>query len=87
MSLAILGGHLLMGSDVVGSMGAKLVVGNNCYLSLAPDTRADADKLFGALSAGGMVEMTMQDMFWGDYFGSFKDQFDVQWMVNCSSKT
>jgi PhnB protein len=30
--------------------------------------------------------MPMQDMFWGDYFGSCVDKFGVQWMVNTSSK-
>ena len=87
VTLAILGGHLLMGTDALESMGFKLVVGNHSYISLAPDSRADADRLFGALSAGGTVEMPMKDMFWGDYFGSFKDKFGVQWMVNCGSKT
>ena len=48
--------------------------------------RAESDRLFAALSAGGKVETAMQDMFWGDYFGSFRDRFGVQWMINCSSK-
>ena len=87
VTLPILGGHLLMGTDALESMGFKLAVGNHSYISLAPDSRADADRLFSALSAGGTVEMPMKDMFWGDYFGSFKDKFGVQWMVNCSSKT
>ena len=47
----------------------------------------EADKLFAALSAGGKVEMKLQEMFWGDYFGSFTDKFGVNWMINCSSKT
>lgn len=86
VSLKILGGHHLMGTDAVESMGFKLIVGTNVYITLAPDTRAEADKLFAALSAGGVVEMPMQDMFWGDYYGSFKDKFGVCWMIACSSK-
>ncbi|MBX7123792.1 MAG: VOC family protein [Opitutaceae bacterium] len=84
--LPILGGHLLMGTDASESMGFKLNQGNNVYIALAPDTRAESDRLFAALSAGGKVETAMQDMFWGDYFGSFRDRFGVQWMINCSSK-
>lgn len=84
--LPILGGHLLMGTDSPESMGFKLNQGNNVYITLAPDTRAEADRLFAALSAGGKVEMPLQDMFWGDYFGSFRDKFGVQWMINCSAK-
>jgi PhnB protein len=66
-------------------MGFNVNQGNNVYINLAPDTRAEADRLFGALSAGGTVEMPMQDMFWGDYFGSCVDKFGVLWMVNTSS--
>jgi PhnB protein len=43
--------------------------------------------LFAALSAGGNVEQPLQEMFWGDYFGTLVDKFGVQWMINCSSKT
>ena len=87
VQLPILGGHLLQGTDAPESMGFTLNQGNNVYICLQPDTRAEADSLFAALSAGGKVELPMQDMFWGDYFGSLVDQFGVQWMINCSSKT
>src|SRR5215211_2127740 len=73
VSLPILGGHRLMGTDAPESMGFTLTQGNNVYISLAPDSREEADRLFGALSAGGNVEMPMGDQFWGDYFGSFTD--------------
>jgi PhnB protein len=87
VSLPILGGHVLMGTDAPESMGFKLNQGNNVYVSLHPDTRADADRLFNALAAGGKVEMPLQDMFWGDYFGSLVDRFGTCWMVNCSAKS
>jgi PhnB protein len=87
VALPILGGHLLMGSDAPESMGFACKAGTNVYVTLEPDTRAEADRLFAALTAGGKVEMPLQVMFWGDYFGSFADQFGVQWMINCSSKT
>ena len=87
VQLPILGGHLLMGTDAPESMGFQLYQGNNVYICLDPDTRAEADKLFAALSAGGEVEMAMQEMFWGDYFGSLVDKFGVRWMINCTSKT
>jgi len=85
--LPILGGHLLMGTDAPESMGFELNQGNNVYISLQPDSRAESDTLFKALSDGGKVEMAMEDQFWGDYFGSLVDKFGVQWMINCSSKT
>jgi PhnB protein len=84
--LPILGGHLLMGTDAPESMGFRINFGNNVYLMLEPDTRVETQRLFKALSAGGIVEQDLQDMFWGDYYGSFKDKFGVQWMVNCVEK-
>ena len=85
IELPILGGHVLMGTDAPKSMGFTITLGNNVHLE--PDSRAEADRLFNGLSAGGKVEMPLQDMFWGAYFGSFTDQFGIRLMVNCMSKT
>ncbi|MDQ3657925.1 MAG: VOC family protein [Chloroflexota bacterium] len=85
VQLPILGGHLLMGTDAPESMGMQLNQGNNVYICLDPDTRAEADSLFAALSDGGTVQMPMEDAFWGDYFGSLVDKFGVQWMINFTS--
>lgn len=87
VALPILGGaHWLMGTDAPESMGFKVNFGNNVYINLEPDTRAETLRLFEALSAGGKVEMELQDMFWGAYYGSCTDQYGVQWMFNCSEK-
>lgn len=86
IALPILGGHMLMGTDAPESMGFKVNYGNNVYLNLEPDTRTETRNLFNALSAGGKVSMELQEMFWGDYFGSCTDKFGVQWMFNCANK-
>ena len=86
VSRRILGSHSLMGTDAPESMGFKLIFGNNSYINLQPDTRVETKQLFDKLSAGGKVEMEMQDMFWGDYFGSCTDKFGVHWMFNCGEK-
>lgn len=86
VELPILGGHSLMGTDAPEEMGFKVNYGNNVYISLEPDTREETKRLFLALSEGGKVEMELQDMFWGAYYGSCKDKFGVQWMLNCTSK-
>ncbi len=78
----LVGSGPIMASDVMPGSSNPLVVGNNNYISIAPDSRGHADHLFRALSAGGTVEMAMHDAEWGDYFGSFKDKFDVHWMIN-----
>lgn len=76
--------HMLMGTDVLESLGQRLVVGNNTHISIHPDSREEADRIFDALSAGGTIEMPMADQPWGDYYGSLKDKFGVQWMINHS---
>ena len=88
VEMPILGGHVLMGTDAPESMGFTLTQGNNVYINLEPDSRTETDKLFKALSVNAVkIEMPLQEMFWGGYFGSLTDQFGVQWMFNCTSKT
>jgi len=86
ISLPITGGHLLMGSDAPESLGFKVNQGNNVYLNLQPDTRKETERLFKALSEGGKVEQELQEMFWGDYYGSCRDRFGIHWMVACTAK-
>jgi PhnB protein len=85
VALPILGGHVLMGTDAPESMGFKVTAGNNVYINLEPDNRAETDRLFKALAEGGRIEMPLQDMFWGAYFGSLTDRFGIQWMFNCAA--
>ena len=87
VELPILAGHVLMGTDVPESMGFTLTQGNAVTINLEPDTRAETDKLFAALGAGGKADMPLQEMFWGDYFGILVDKFGIRWMFNCGSKT
>ena len=77
---------VLMGSDISEKMGMKLTVGNNNYISLHPDSKKDAERLFKKLSSGGKVEMPLAKMFWGAYFASFADKFGVLWMINYEEK-
>lgn len=82
IELPLPGGHVLMGSDAPESMGFTVNRGNNVYIMLQPDSRIETDRLFSALSAGGVVTQPLQDMFWGDYYGSCTDKFGIQWMFN-----
>lgn len=87
VELPILAGHILMGTDAPESMGFKVVAGNNMHINLEPDTRGETKRFFDALAAGGNVEIPLQEMFWGGYFGSLADRFGIRWMFNCCSKT
>lgn len=73
---------VLHGTDALESMGHPLVVGNNFSLMIEADSKAEAEKLFGSLSAGGSITMPLQDMFWGAFYGAFTDRFGIAWMVN-----
>ena len=86
VELPILGGHVLMGTDAPESMGFTVTAGNNVYINLEPDTRAETDRLFKSLADRGTVEMPLQEMFWGGYFGSLADRYGIRWMFNCAGK-
>ena len=50
-------------------------------LSLDAKDEADADRMFGALSAGGQVTMPMGKTFFSPRFGMCADKFGVHWMI------
>lgn len=77
-----IGNEMLMGSDIPSSMNSQYKSGDNNYICVTPDSREEADRLFRELSADGEIEMPMEDMFWGDYFGSFRDKYGISWMIN-----
>lgn len=76
--------EMLMATDALDSLGQELVQGNNVYISIHPESKEEADRIFSALSVDGNTEMPISDQVWGDYFGSFTDKFGVRWMVNYS---
>ena len=81
VALPITGGTEIMGTDMLESMGHKLVVGNNTTISLQLDSKEEADKKYQALSEGGSDKAPMRDEFWG-YWGCCLDQFGIRWMFN-----
>lgn len=86
IEMPILGGHILMGTDAPESFGFKVNFGNNVHINLEPDTRIETKDLFEALSKNGHIVMELQDMFWGSYYGSCTDKFNVHWTFNCAEK-
>jgi PhnB protein len=41
-------------------------------VSVHPDSRREADRLFNGLSEGAEIEMPIAEQVWGDYYGSLK---------------
>jgi PhnB protein len=80
--LPILGGHLLMATDMLRSMGHETKIGNNTTLCLDVDSKEEADRLYAGLSEGGSEGSPLADMPWGAYWGVTLDRFGIRWMVN-----
>jgi PhnB protein len=80
--LPIIGGHLLMATDMLRSMGQETRVGNNTTLCLDVDSREEADRLYDALADGGAEASPMADMPWGSYWGVTLDRYGIRWMFN-----
>jgi len=77
-----IGNNILMASDACEELGFTVKQGNNFYICVNPDSKEEADKWFNALAEGGKVNMPIQDMFWGAYWGDLTDKFGIQWMIN-----
>ena len=75
-----------MGTDAPKEMGFTVEQGNNMHIQIEPESKREADRIFSELSAGGKIEMPIQDMFWGAYFGSFRDKFGINWVINYQKK-
>ncbi|MDQ3101169.1 MAG: VOC family protein [Bacteroidota bacterium] len=82
ISLPIGSGHMLMGSDAPEGFAPRLTPGNSISVSINTDSKEEADRLFNGLSAGGKVNMPMDNAPWGSYFGMLTDPFGIDWMVS-----
>ena len=50
-------GQMIMGSDMLPGMGPARVEGNNYSISVHPDSRQEADRVFNALGDGGTLSL------------------------------
>lgn len=80
-----IGKNTLMANDVPSILGKVDENENRSKIAISAESREEADKLFNGLSAGGTVEMPIQDSPWGTYFGMFRDKFGIEWMVDFDS--
>ncbi len=76
------GKNILMANDVPQSMGRTNENENRSKISISAESREEADKLFNGLSAGGQIEVPMEESPWGSYFGMFRDKYGIEWMVD-----
>lgn len=71
----------LTGSDVPDILGQVSENENRSKLTIRAESKEEADRLFNGLSEGGAVEMPIADSPWGSYFGSFRDKYGIEWMI------
>ena len=74
-------GHVLRFSDTFPN--SPYTQGNNISFSLEFDTQEETKAIFEALSAGGQVEMPLDETFFSPLYGKFTDKFGVKWQVSC----
>lgn len=79
-----IGGATIMASDG-RCQGPPVFSGFS--LSLALTDKAEAERLYAALTDGGQIIMPLAETFWSPLFGMVTDRFGVMWMVNVQPET
>ena len=77
-----IGKNLLMANDVPEVLGKVNENENRSKISISTESKEEADELFNKLSAGGQIEMPIQERPWGSYFGMFRYKYGIEWMVD-----
>ncbi len=73
-----IGDTLLMASDVPPDRFQPM---RSAYLSLAVDSDAQAEQIYGLLSEGGEIFMPMNETFFASRFAMLRDKFGTSWMI------
>ena len=81
-----IGKNVLMANDVPEIMGKVNEMENRSKISVSAESKEEADKIFNGLSAGGTIEMPIEDSPWGSYFGMFRDKYGIEWTVDFDPK-
>ena len=68
-----IGSNSLMANDVPESMGRTNENENRSKIVVRAQSKDEAGKIFSGLSAGGQIEMPIDNSPWGTYFGMFRD--------------
>jgi PhnB protein len=76
--------NVLMANDVPAFLGKVNENENRSKISVGTESKEEADAIFNGLSAGGQVEVPMNDSAWGTYFGMLRDRYGIEWMVEFS---
>lgn len=81
-----IGPTVLMANDVPSAMGKVSENENRSKITVYADTKEEAERIFNGLSAGGTVEMPMDQSPWGTFAAMFRDKYGIEWMVEYAPK-
>lgn len=81
-----IGQNSLMANDVPEIMGRVNENENRSKIAITAESKEEAYKLFNGLSAGGQIEMPIDENPDGTYFAMFRDKFGIEWMVKFDPK-
>jgi len=70
-----------MGTDVMPPM-SPATYGTGISISIDAEREDEASQIFQNLSAGVVITLPLEKMFWGTLFSMLTDQYGIQWMVN-----
>ncbi|AZN39058.1 VOC family protein [Paenibacillus albus] len=83
LSMVVAGGNSIFMSDRMEA----LEYGTAITLSMSYSTEAEANEVFGKLSAGGNVRYPIAMQPFGIYYGELVDRFGVTWSITVESQT
>lgn len=76
-----IGQNFLFANDIPEIMGRVNENENRSKIAINAESKEEAYRLFNGLSAGGEVEMPIDENPDGTYFAMFRDKFGIEWMV------
>ncbi len=65
--------------------GMPFTAGNNISLTIVTKDADEIKRLFSELSAGGEVDMELQETFWSNLYGMATDKFGINWQFSHDS--
>jgi PhnB protein len=81
-----IGPTVLLANDVPSMMGPVNERENRSKIAVVAESKEEAERIFNGLSAGGEVEMPMDQSPWGTFFAMFRDKYGIEWTVEFDPK-
>ncbi len=76
-----IGGAMITGNDVPSFLGTVSEQENRSKIRILTESKEEAEKVFNGLSAGGNVEGPLEEGPGRTYFGTFRDKYGIEWIV------